>query len=108
MDKYFDKIVAHLDKKKAILTQPQDPDATDWKVSKPIVSISEDGFHLFCYYGKHYLHVYYDDEKVFNPYKIDIESQCIFSTQDVGVRFYEDIAPTEEDVVECIRYRLRK
>lgn len=108
MEQYFDRIIEHLKRKKPIKTRPQHHDETEWKVSKPIIQISDDGKSLWCDYGRHYLYIHYNDEKVYNPYEISIESQCVIARfQTVGVRDFSDIAPTQEDVIECIRYRLR-
>lgn len=103
----LDKIEKHLSRKKPIPTK-QTNAGVIWKVSKPIIEYSEDGTILYCYYGKHYLCIRYDENCVYNPYKISIESQCVFaSRQEIGVKYYEEVAPTQEDVIECIRYRLR-
>lgn len=108
MDQYFDKILLHLNRKKPIKTRPKNNDS-EWIVTKPITEISSDGKALYCYYGCHYMYIFYNDEKVYNPYEISIESQCVFAKyQTVGIRDYDDVAPTQEDVIECIRYRLRK
>lgn len=109
MEEYFDKIIKHLNRKKPTKTPPKDNNSGDWIITKPIINISNDGKCLYCFYGVHYLYIYYNDKKVWNPYEISIESQCVFARyQTVGISFYDDVAPTQEDVIECIRYRLRK
>lgn len=108
MDTYFDEIISHLNRKKPILTQPTNKDAV-WSISKPVIEISDNGNVLCVYYGKHYMAIRYVEDSAFNPYKISIETQCVFAhRQEIGTRFYEDTAPTQADVIECIRYRLRK
>lgn len=74
-------------------------------ICKPIIEI--DGNDLYCHHGFAYLFIRYDDNKVFNPYSISIEKQCVFARrQEIGTSFYTDVAPTQEDVIECIRYKL--
>jgi hypothetical protein len=94
----FGKIVKHLNRKKPKINE------ITHTVRKPLVEI--DGCILTCWHNYVYLHILYDKEKVFNPYRISIESQWVSSGQEVGTKLYSDIAPTQEDVIECIRRRL--
>ncbi len=109
IEEHFSKIIGHLNRKKPIKTRPKNENDKDWKVTKPVIEISDDGKSLYCYYGHHYMYIFYNDDNVYNSYEISIESQCVFAKyQTIGIRDYDDVAPTQEDVIECIRYRLRK
>lgn len=102
---HFSEIIRHLSRKKPALTEVR---LGEWEVTKPVVELDPDGKNLYCRYGHHYLHIYYDEGHPYNPYRISIDSGCVFAREQVfGTRYYTDVAPTERDVVECIRYRLR-
>lgn len=97
--KYFDKIIAHLNRKKPKLNE------ITHTVCKPKIKV--DGCHFYCFHGYSYLYIFYDENKVFNPYSISIESQWVSKKwQEIGTKIYTDSAPTQEDVIECIRRRL--
>lgn len=108
---YFDKIVQHLERKKPVKTHIRTdgkPGESSWEVTRPVVRISEDGLSLYCCYAHHYLFIRYNKDKAFNPYHISIESQVTFAWfQMEGTRCYEEDVPTQDDVLACIRYRLR-
>lgn len=109
MNLYFDKIIQHLNRKKVIKTKIQKDGLTEWVLSKPIIEISKDEKSLYCSYGVHYLYIYYDSNRVYNSYKVSIESECTFAREQLlGVKTYETFVNSQEDVIECIRYRLRK
>mgnify|MGYP007100377607 CR=1 FL=1 len=96
---YFDEIIAHLNRKKAKLNE------ITHTVCKPQIKV--DGCKLYCWHGYSYLYIFYDKNKAFNPYRISIESQWTSGKyQEVGEKFYTDSAPTQADVIECIKRRL--
>ncbi len=100
MENCFDKIIAHFNKKKPAFTEHSG------KICKPIIEVEDN--QIYCFYSFSYLYIYFDENKAFNPYRISIESACVFARfQEVGTRYYTDYAPSQEDVIECIRYRLR-
>jgi hypothetical protein len=106
----FDKIIAHLNRKK-----PKKDYGNDIPV-KPIYSIekvndNKSGTYYMLNIDYHYISmsIFYFPDKTYTPYKVYFEKQCVFgrARQELGTYVYEDYTHSEEDVIEIIRYRLR-
>lgn len=109
-EKYFDKIIKHLNRKKSKPTYNSDK-----KPVKPIFqfmnNLGTEHNYIIMYvdYNYYYMTITYIPDKL-NPYKVYIETQCTFSfkaRQELGTKYWEDTWHSQEDVIEYIRYKLR-
>lgn len=96
----FDNIIKHLERKKP---KKGCVDGENHIVNKPVYHTETIGQKQFLYidYNYYYVCIVYDDEKVFNPYKISIEKPCVITRgggQDLGTAFYDAVWHSEEDV----------
>jgi hypothetical protein len=105
-EKYFDKIIHHLNRKKPKPTWNSD--------GKPVKAnyyfqdmLDTEHKYIQMIVDYNYIHMaisYICDKR--NPYKVWIEKQCVIR-QTIGTRFWEDTWYAQEDVIEYIRYKLR-
>lgn len=103
----FDKIIQHLERKKAKPTYSTDKKPI--KVKYEIIDrLNTNGYiHLSADYNYYNINIFYCPEKQ-NPYHVYIETQCTFAwRQELGTKFWKDDWYQQEDVIEYIRYKLR-
>jgi hypothetical protein len=105
-EKYFDKIIQHLNRKK-----PKPTWNSDKKPVKPTyyfqnyLNTEHNYIQMIVDYNYYHMAITYFPDKR-NPYKVWIEAQCVIR-QTIGTRFWEDTWYEQEDVIEYIRYKLR-
>ena len=105
MENAFDKIIAHLDRKKPKKDYGSDIPRKPYYLIEKLDSC----YMLNVDYNYINLNIFYFPDKVYTPYKVSIEKQCVFgrARQELGTYYYEDTTHSQEDVIEIIRYRLR-
>ena len=106
----FDKIIAHLNRKKAKKDYgcniPKKPTCSIQKIDD---EKSDTYYILSVDYNYINLSIFYFPYKAYTPYKVYLEKQGVFgrARQELGIFYYEDWTHSEEDVIEIIRHRLR-
>lgn len=110
MEKPFENLIKHLERKKP---KKGCPNGKDHFVSKPIYRYEKnDNLHsLWIDYNYYYVYITYDEDKVWNPYKLSIDKPCVIERcggQELGTAFYESVWSDEESVWIDLQQKWKK